>query len=53
MVQGKVGRSLGECTQSGVSLGEAAQSGTMIDKAVLGCDKEISVRQSLKVKLRR
>ena len=51
VVQGKVGQSLGECARSGASLGKAARSGTMIDKAALRRDKEISVRQSLKVKL--
>ena len=49
----EVGRSLGERARSGALLGEGAQSGTMINEAALGRDKEISVRRSLKVQLRR
>ena len=49
----EVGRSLGEHARSGASLGEGTRSDTMIDKAVLGHDKDIQVKRSSKVQLRR
>ena len=49
----EVGRSLGEHARSGALLGEGAQSDTMMDEATLRHDKDISVRRSSKVQLRR